>query len=570
MSHNNDCNINSNNFKPNGSYNFIDILNWSCGANVYKNTNDAEVLYNMINAYKTALLFGYKKDKKKYKLANIDYSNGCNYYKYYNKSETKPYTNENPPIYLSFHGKSNSEPHLHMHTFYDKDNNTFESVLKKYLFKNKTHFIDKEEENKRVDKEYIDDLIEKNEDLNGGNPSNIIQKGGAKDLYEEIFGLNIENKYKIFDHNYGDLLFVENDLFDSDYQRINKESWEDYNKINSKYYNEYTDWSISFEYAFKKVIGISDDDDIMKCQLIFPEPFYADTIPHKLYNDQHKLYDNLIKTEFTELFNSDYKNNIKPFFNINYYEEYNNTHIHNFEESSLTRQYIYSKQILYKILSDETTISRESTIRYDNIMILCLQFAFINNLNIGGYYSHSSPVFNRFKNITHPEICLFNSVDYIIKFIKNAPYTNCNIDNNNIKYKKYLIILILYFIKFYNQYNKKINISNNIDIIPGTIIDNFFDQTQIGGNPLFENIYKSNRSNRSKKIDTKSFQSNIENDIKIKESINILIEFINDMEENDKYIDMSEDDINFLINIIKCLHLNIKPTNGQELYLTNK
>ena len=81
--------------------------------------------------------------------------------------------------------------------------------------------------------------------------------------------------------------------------------------------------------------------------------------------------------------------------------------------------------IEYGISITENTISRDSTILNDNIMLLCFQFAFIDHPNIGGYYGHTAPVFNNFKQLTHPEICLFNSIDYLIKFVKNAKYTNC-------------------------------------------------------------------------------------------------------------------------------------------------
>lgn len=159
-----------------------------------------------------------------------------------------------------------------------------------------------------------------------------------------------------------------------------------------------------------------------------------------------------------------------------------------------------------------------------------------------------------------------------------------NIENNSAKYKQYIIVVILYFIKYYNQY--RMDIINNINSIPSTIIDNFFDQPvnlRGGKDPTDLEYIKSitelnpNDNKNGNQDDTQFIKFNPNGNKEdahfnkfipyIMNIINTIIDFINKM-ENNKYT-FTEDDKNFILTIIKCLHLNIQPTNGQELYLNS-
>ena len=50
------------------------------------------------------------------------------------------------------------------------------------------------------------------------------------------------------------------------------------------------------------MIGIDDNDEIMTCKLIFPEPYYGENMPLNTlkYYDQIESYENLVKNKFNQ------------------------------------------------------------------------------------------------------------------------------------------------------------------------------------------------------------------------------------------------------------------------------
>lgn len=98
-----------------------------------------------------------------------------------------------------------------------------------------------------------------------------------------------------------------------------------------------------------------------------------------------------------------------------------------------------------------------------------MQIACIDNPNIGGYFGSSAPLLNRWKNITHTEICLFNSVDYPVNVVYDAPYTTCNKTSNSVNrgYMKYVVFAM--YLTYFRQSQKKYEINGNtfkkIDLI---------------------------------------------------------------------------------------------------------
>jgi hypothetical protein len=622
MYHNNNCNINSNYYKPNGSYS--PNIGFNCGASIFEDCKDAEILNNMINTLKTSLLFGYKKFNKKFVIGNLNYDNNPRFYKYY-KEDENPYNGNNIPLYLLFHTKANSEPHLHMHTYYDKDFNSLRHLIESNRIINKSFYLDKVNKNKLnidnidldiLDIDNIEDFkLDDIEDIEGIEDINLEdhlqQTGGKIQFLEEIFGIKTDNKYKIFDHQYGNYIYLNgSNLLDTNkYEYIDKTYWKDEFNIKSNIYNHDTYFAGSFEYLFKRMMGIKDSDKLMKAKFIFPEPDYEiDT-----YHDQGELLETIVKNDFSQLLKKNYEiSKTSKFDDYNYIDYKEDT-----APRIIQAELLEIDEIKYGQNSNNT-ISRNSTIINDNIMLLCLQIALFNIPNIGGYYGHSAPVFNNYNNITHPEICLFNSIDYKFKLIKNAKFSTCNLNENNNKYNIYIKIAVLYYIKYYNQYNKKIYINDENEIISLNKIDDFFnpDLNQHGGDANYTDFKPPSRlqilpTNKkldigpdisikkisdfkppsrlpilptNKKVDIgpdKSINnildigsdisiekiSDFDFNILLKNRIKDIIKLINT--EDIKELNINDSDIEFIIIILKCIHYNIEPTNGQFSNLEN-
>ena len=165
----NDCNINSKTFKPNGSYH-PQKEHYNCGASLYENSKDIEVLDNMIYTLKTAKVYAYHKSgKKNHQVADINYTkyNG-RFYKYKDKPTSE--INKIPLLYVLFHTKANSEPHLHMHTYIDSNGDNLDNLVQLSRIKNIEYF-------KPFEKGF--------DDIDDINQFNLL---GGSNKGEEIFG----------------------------------------------------------------------------------------------------------------------------------------------------------------------------------------------------------------------------------------------------------------------------------------------------------------------------------------------------------------------------------------------
>jgi len=451
MGHHPDCDINSKIFPPNGNY-YNEKYN--CGALIYTNNKQSEVIFNLMNTYNSALTYAYKKYNKKFRIADLNYEReDGKYYKFYDPVKGN---NNDPKLYIFFHGKANSEPHLHMHTYIDSQGNNLYDTLEntRYLInghKIKYNTIDDVNDDTVNDDNVNDDNNNNNDNDNNYNNDydyysqyNSLMIGGT--ITDEIFG---SSDFETYDNPKEYKNTQIRHIRSSGNRKANQQTppakidwlkktpWKDMFGIRSDSIDEKYRYGIScsFEYLFKKMIGIKNNDPRMKHKYIFPEPEYElqekifDQVEELKYN---KIYEEIIKDIYnlTKIPLLD-KNNYSDKSNKNNYgikDKYQNSQI---EQNPIKIKYGYS--------NDEQHICRQSDTDTDTLMLLLLQIACMNDPEIGGYYGHSAPILNKWNNITHTEICLFNLVDYPLKPMINAPYSTCNINNsenldNNIKY----------------------------------------------------------------------------------------------------------------------------------------
>ena len=566
MYHHPDCLLNNNTdkfFKPHGSYS-KKHNQYNCGASLYEKSKDFEVLENLIHTLHSAQLYAYSKSKIKHKIADIDYSkfNG-RFYKY--KDKPNPNDTKIPSIYILFHTKANSVPHLHMHTYIDSDGNNLDNLIQSHRIKNKEYF----------------------------NYKNLI--GG--DIGEELFG---SDDYIDFLHNNENTISEPNKKSEYVYlfgdQKANERilptkmvkptPWKDKYDIQSDYYNDTykTLFAGSFEYLFKKIIGIEDDDEKMNHNYIFDDPYYEGH--ENLFDDQHKKYDQEIQQHTEKFLKDKYENTKKLYYGDNniHYNEYIDKNDGITSEYNKNESNFSTIKTLYGNNNDEKHIMRQSTTENDSLMLLVLQIASIDNSNIGGYFGHIAPLFNKWNNITHSEICLFNSVDYPFKPIKNALFSTCNNEYSHFEIEQFILIGVQYYIRYRNesQIAKKILDTGNIQKID--LIKNFFDYTNIfdsnfdstnlkGG----KNIYNQNNIYLHRDIQNHNFkidktpenkpENKPENDqslIKHKNTINELLEIHNKQYPNFK-IDNTPKNKDFLLKLIACINFNIQPTPNQKI-----
>lgn len=428
-----DCKIGSTNFPPNGAYG----KTYSCGAYIYSNTdNKLEVIFNMIATLNAAKMYAYKKYNKKFKVADINYDEFKG--KFYNFKTPIREGSENSQIYVGFHCKHNSEPHLHMHTYIDSNGTNLYDLLElgRLQYDNNRSFMS------RASGELF------------GSPDFSIYNGDHNKLIKEGNRKKTEG--------------------DKPYVTLEETPWKDALGMNSI---SKMHFSCSYEYLFKKIIGIDDNHILMKHKIIFPEPLYEyqpELFKEKDLYSYAESYNNAsieIEKKFSEK-TSDLLNRYKKIYIE--YKKY--THSKGNKIGTITTKYGEKK--------DESCIVRQSTTESDAIMVLFLQFATINNTSIGGYFGSAAPLMNNRKNITHTEVCLYNLVDYPVSIVKNTPYTTCfNTINNNIDNidqvftnKNILVncaVCILYVL-YFKQHQKKYMI-NGLNISKINLIDNFLN-----------------------------------------------------------------------------------------------
>lgn len=83
--------------------------------------------------------------------------------------------------------------------------------------------------------------------------------------------------------------------------------------------------------------------------------------------------------------------------------------------------------------------------------MVLMQIALMDMPNIAGYYGNSAPLFNRWKNITHTEIGLFNSLDYPLRLIKNAKYATCNQDTLTEQFKREIFFAVFLNLRYHKE-----------------------------------------------------------------------------------------------------------------------
>lgn len=452
MDNNKGCDKNSKTFPPNGSYDSRK-QKYNCGAYLYADSLDDEAIFYFVNTQHVAQLYAYNKYGKKYRIADINFNldNG-NYYLF---NETNNKKDNDPKIYILFHCKVNSEPHIHMHTYIDSDGNNLSEML---------------------------DI-----GRNSKDPDSVL----ASKVAAEVFGSADFARYK---GNKNEIILSGKRIGKPEKARWNKKAhWKDANSIES---NDSLHYACSFNYLFKRILGIKDNDERMKHEWILPSPEYD--YNHELFNQTKLSYEN--------------RYNLLRKFIFNF-----NSNINNFIPNAESLGTVFTKSPALPIVEikatkdvntlvtkycesyDEDCIVRQSTTEGDAIMLLFLQLACKHNTDIGGYYGCAAPLMNRWKNITHTETCLFNVVDYPISIALDAPYSSCNNTSpqpQSLIYIKFALFT-LYF-TYFNQYQKKYEIKGNfykkIDIINNFLTSDEMKQNmkmskiQLGGTALTETV----------------------------------------------------------------------------------
>jgi len=457
--HHPDCGIGSKNYPPNGNYTPKE-KNYSCGAAVYYNSNDSEIITNLFGTYKSAKIYAYQKTGKKHRIADINYENHTEnqnnltsngrFYKFLNPTQDSMKKTD-PKMYLVFHALGNSIPHLHMHIFLDSngENLYYLAEADKITTNNANTFIGGSKEKKNLK------LLYKNTKEKYLKLKRHLQKGGDAQYINEIFGSRTygytEEDYKFLmnrrshtdigpQYQPGERMANEN----SDLKYIpwvRPYSYVDiYGKLSS--HKEYE--AVSFEYLFKKVLGYSENDKRMQHHYIFPEPDYETFKPQQNLSlfpmfPQKDLYGEYFKQNMEENFKIIYQDNINPLFKNNTENVYRDFKT---DFNGIQKGFYENSQMLYvdnktDILStkygnnaDGTHILRYSDVNEDKLMMLFLQIACEKYPEIAGYYSHSAPISSSSPKLSHPEIGIFNSKKYPVYFIKNAPHSYCNIDGD--------------------------------------------------------------------------------------------------------------------------------------------
>lgn len=452
----------------------------NCGANLYSKIDEEQdnpaTLRYFLSLLECAKTFGFKEYNRPHELAECDYEhyNG-NFYKYLAPTKKNLDSLNNGKLYLAFHTRANSEPHIHMHTFIDSRSSN------------------------------LYDTLETSRNIN----KNINSIG--KNVADEIFGSSIYGLYKYNEED-------KNNITKTGKRKLPK-SLEDYikpdpwvtrtvengeyiksDKVNRNYKYMFAG---SFEIMIKRILGLDNDPVESKKKWLIHTCDYSDLQPEIYdqntlyvehirkynseskrifdinsninnilndYNNQYKYFDNIFSEK--DYNTDDYKytltSNISAYNRVNHIYENNEDLINNIINNIDPNTKIYTNK--YGMMDDESCMTRQSVTEDDAIMILCMEFAFINNPKIGGYFGSSAPLMNKFKNITHPELCLFNLVDYPIKININSDFASCfnTGDSMLFRNRNNLDLLVLYEVYFRNcqkTYNYTKTKKTKIDII---------------------------------------------------------------------------------------------------------
>lgn len=413
-----------------------------CGALLYSDEIDEEILFYFMNTYEATLAYAHRKYGKPFKIPEIDYTRASGRFYKYKEPLEHPHDNSYGKIFMNFHCLENSVEHIHLHSWIDSQNTNL------FDFMNSGRFTDDRNIGKALANnayyltnasEYIYDIRDKD---------SIIKHGERKtsDMFvEDVFLPELQSKIS------PDKLYT----------------------------------ACSFQFLIKRILGIPDISlvansgvdnrlkEIMMHEWIFPEPNYQ--TESEIFEKDNKFAEDYIK-KMTELRNT-YKDNCTTTIS-GPIDKNPNLKLSPSDDANVksTIKTIYldlsdNNNLITKLNSRIPTMQRHSTTDGDNVMIILMIIALFNNPEIGGYYGCASPISNsKMQNITHPEICLFNLVNYPVNILKNTNYTSCC--DPELEDTMNYTIFTLYFM-YHIQYQNNFNVDAKFKKNPVNLLMNF-------------------------------------------------------------------------------------------------
>lgn len=561
-----DCGEKSKTFPPDG---LIHKGQPGCGAYLYADSKDSEALFYYMSIYKAVITYADKNKKNINKRCNgsakieeINYDAGIHPYKFLYKGENEkdinyfPYNNANsvnedcsPTVYILFHCKVNSQPHVHAHTYIDYNDS------------------------------HMSDLIKT---LRGPYKSN------AGGMISELFGATCygikknNDPYNVW-YNGEMLCDINNkpvDDIDCDISNKSKcygqkSGWVGKNNSHGEGQMYYI---CSFEYLIKRIIGIKDNDDLIKKKINIKIPkeekelqqdpvnqikifgtvidvlnekisYAKKTIEHNLLsyildyehvnnnasfnviNDKHEDFVNNIITNVKYFISQEYEstseNSKKQQVNLKDLQAYltkkpNNRGYFFNKGTGLNKTPIEKKVGTYDIIGESVVISgnslyedktmRVSTTIGDTFMVLFMRLACIRTKSIAGYYSSICPYIDainpRNNMIGHPEVCVFNTADFDVKLVIDSGmstigfYHDKNIEDSD-NFTK--LLLFGYYLYYYNETNY--GYVQKIDVIRQLLINEKINELNDNISKELYEIY-SEISSKYKKGGSGNYSSN--------------------------------------------------------------
>nr|QBK88847.1 MAG: hypothetical protein LCMiAC01_05290 [Mimivirus LCMiAC01] len=551
-----DCKIASKNFPPRGLY---EKNKYACGAYLYANSpNNSETLYHFMATYNSALTYAYKKYGVKCRIADINYDkyNG----KFYKFKNPIRYGTNDPQMYINFHCKVNSEPHIHMHTYIDAMGTNLFDTLETGRFS----------KNRKMSRIAL--------------------------AASELFGVASYAKFygtRKSTIRMGNRLKTEYDAV----KIVEPSTWFDKDRKES---SEKMQYPCSFQYLVKKVIGIDDNDPIMKHKWVFSEPNYEEQ--PTLFNQKMFSYAGAYNDMSKQIYAEELKLS----------QDVMNKNPNLFKKSpDLPEKVIKNTEkigdihVKYCETKKELCMVRQSTTEADAIMVLFLQIACLKNPNIGGYFGSSSPLMNYRRNITHTETCLFNVVDYPVNIVRNAPFSTCNNDDKEKTINMINIAIFMLYSMYFKQSQRKF-ILNGFNIKRINLINQFLysdtgykidtsgiigeeeyleeeEEDEYGEEVEEEDYFRENyelyggitkeegaiisqalSSLEKRELARDITKEKLINDLKDLVDINNLDNLISEFNSKTKKYKLKENDIILAKNTLKSIYYNQVPTNQQN------
>jgi hypothetical protein len=464
------CGPGSKTFPNNGSFDQNRGI-YVCGASVYDNSKDDEVISYLIDMMNCALLYAKNKYGKEHKLADIDYDNHDGLFYKFKNPEKDPKDNNYGSLYLLFHCNENSVPHLHMHTYISSQDHLYNTLDAGRYVNNKKKIFLAERDSSEIYGSPDFARYENTEKL-------IIAKGKRIRDESNLDSINYTEKKFWFDENG--------------------------NKSDLSMFH-----SCSFEHFFKKVIGIEDGSELMRTKFIFPvfnhdnqPPLLEQLKKHSYVNE----YNNIIKNSYKDTCNVSF---IDQNFNKNFKKnKYNEIFIKNIDlpKNEIEKRYVIDYVKNDFGISDSVNIFHKNILNKTEILKLFLNIC-CDNSNIGGIYNHAYPNFEE-GTISYPDIILFDPSIHGLKIAIDAPYTTCYYDKNEIYVIPKMIVFTLY-LTYIQQYKQRYKLG---------------DESRSLINIIEDFIYNKERKNEKddKFIDAmKNLRGGNLSDVDIAEKINV-------------------------------------------------